>query len=92
MAYDQHETGSAPGPVAAHKWVENIIQKMTAQVDPRQLVLGLAAYGYDWPVDSTGQHRHIDPTNVACFPKWSTFSRQWMVNGECLFLRCEGRR
>ena len=64
MAYDQHETGSAPGPVAAHKWVENIIQKMTAQVDPRQLVLGLAAYGYDWPVDSTGQHRHIEGADV----------------------------
>lgn len=64
MAYDQHETGSAPGPVAAHKWVENILEKMTAQVNPRQLVLGLAAYGYDWPVDSTGQHRHIEGADV----------------------------
>ena len=56
MAYDQHETGSAPGPVAAHKWVEDILTKMTAQVDPRQLVLGLAAYGYDWHTDGGKQH------------------------------------
>ena len=56
MAYDQHETGSAPGPVAAHKWVEDILTKMTAQVDPRQLVLGLAAYGYDWRTDGGKQH------------------------------------
>ena len=62
MAYDQHETGSGPGPVAAHKWVEDIITKMTAQVDPRQLVLGLAAYGYDWRTD--GGKKHIEGIDV----------------------------
>ena len=62
MAYDQHETGSGPGPVAAHQWVEDILTKMTAQVDPRQLVLGLAAYGYDWRTD--GGKQHIEGTDV----------------------------
>ena len=62
MAYDQHETGSAPGPVAAHKWVEDILTKMEGQVDPRQLVLGLAAYGYDWRTD--GGNKHIEGTDL----------------------------
>lgn len=61
MAYDQHETGSAPGPVAAQKWVEAILEKMEGQVDPRQLVLGLAAYGYDWRTDG---NRHIEGTDL----------------------------
>ena len=62
MAYDQHETGSGPGPVAAHKWVEDILTKMTAQVDPRQLVLGIAAYGYDWRTD--GGKKHIEGVDI----------------------------
>ncbi|MBH8558655.1 glycosyl hydrolase family 18 protein [Hymenobacter negativus] len=62
MAYDQHETGSAPGPVAAHKWVEDILTKMEAQVDPQKLVLGLAAYGYDWQTD--GGPKHIEGTDL----------------------------
>ena len=62
MAYDQHETGSGPGPVAAHKWVENILAKMTAQVDPRQLVLGIASYGYDWRTD--GGKKHIEGVDI----------------------------
>ncbi|GAC1369271.1 MAG: glycosyltransferase [Hymenobacter sp.] len=62
MAYDQHETGSGPGPVAAHKWGEDILTKMEAQVDPRQLVLGLAAYGYDWRTD--GGTKHIEGVDV----------------------------
>ena len=62
MAYDQHETGSGPGPVAAHKWVEDILAKMTAQVDPRQLVLGIASYGYDWRTD--GGKKHIEGVDI----------------------------
>jgi peptidoglycan-N-acetylglucosamine deacetylase len=52
MAYDQHFTTSLPGPVAAHGWVESIINNISEVVPPEKLILGIAAYGYDWPPGS----------------------------------------
>ena len=49
MAYDEHSTASAPGPLAAHGWVESIVDNMTDVVPPEKLILGLPGYGYDWP-------------------------------------------
>jgi cellulose synthase/poly-beta-1,6-N-acetylglucosamine synthase-like glycosyltransferase/peptidoglycan/xylan/chitin deacetylase (PgdA/CDA1 family)/spore germination protein YaaH len=54
MAYDQHFATSVPGPVAAHSWVESIVDRMTEAVPPDKLILGLPAYGYDWPQGSEG--------------------------------------
>jgi peptidoglycan-N-acetylglucosamine deacetylase len=48
MAYDQHESASLPGPVAEHKWMEERVSKILKDVKPSKLILGLAAYGYDW--------------------------------------------
>ena len=52
MAYDQHSTSSLPGPVAAHGWVESIIDRMTEVVAPEKVIIGLPGYGYDWPPGS----------------------------------------
>jgi hypothetical protein len=49
MAYDQHFPSGSPGPVADHKWVEGVIDKALQHVPAPKLILGLAAYGYDWP-------------------------------------------
>ena len=49
MAYDQHSTSSGPGAVAAHSWVESIVDTMTEVVPSEKLILGLPGYGYDWP-------------------------------------------
>jgi len=54
MAYDQHFATGAAGPVAAHGWVESIVDRMTGVVPPEKLILGLAGYGYDWPSGSEG--------------------------------------
>lgn len=53
MAYDQHWRGDRPGPVAAVPWVRDVIQysldPLGGAVPAHKLVLGIPAYGYDWP-------------------------------------------
>ncbi len=54
MAYDQHFSEGSAGPVAQHGWVESIVDRMTAVIPPEKLILGIAGYGYDWPLGSEG--------------------------------------
>jgi len=53
MAYDQHWRGSDPGPVAALPWVREVLEYAVSPeggaVPADKLVLGVPAYGYDWP-------------------------------------------
>jgi spore germination protein YaaH len=49
MAYDAHDDGSAPGPIAPLAWVRHRVNVALSLGVPRdKLVLGLADYGYDW--------------------------------------------
>ena len=50
MNYDQHWQTSPPGPIAAQEWFDQNIENMLKLVPPEKLVLGIANYGYDWPV------------------------------------------
>jgi spore germination protein len=51
MAYDEHSVGSSAGPIADPHWVEAVIRYASRTVDPAKVILGLPAYGYDWPAD-----------------------------------------
>lgn len=48
MAYDQHGLWRGPGPVASIDWAEQVAQYSASQADPKKVLLGVAAYGYDW--------------------------------------------
>ena len=54
MAYDRHSTRTEPGPVAPLTWVEDNILHALKTVPPEKLILGVAAYGYDWSGDGNG--------------------------------------
>ncbi len=54
MAYDQHYATGEPGPAASIKWIESMMDKITNDVEPSKLILGLCCYGYDWPQNQTG--------------------------------------
>ncbi len=55
MAYDQHFTTSAPGPVSGAKWVEQVLDVFTQKIQPEKFVLCIAGYGYDWLKGGTGR-------------------------------------
>jgi len=73
MAYDQHTTGTPPGPVAAIDWVREVLTGGSAGVDHSRLFLGVPLYYRDWTLggDTTvgpyseaaaerGRHRRRD--------------------------------
>lgn len=48
MAYDWHEAGSAPGPVAPLPEVRRTVEFAMSQMDRSKIILGVPRYGYDW--------------------------------------------
>lgn len=48
MAYDEHNSVSAPGPVSSQQWIEAATDNIAKDVPNNKIVLCLAAYGYDW--------------------------------------------
>jgi spore germination protein YaaH len=48
MTYDEHWFGSEPGPVASVPWVERVLSYTVGVIPRDKLLMGIAAYGYDW--------------------------------------------
>jgi cellulose synthase/poly-beta-1,6-N-acetylglucosamine synthase-like glycosyltransferase/peptidoglycan/xylan/chitin deacetylase (PgdA/CDA1 family) len=48
MAYDEHASGTAPGPIASINWYRGVLQHAVENVPREKLVIGLANYAYDW--------------------------------------------
>jgi spore germination protein len=59
MAYDEHYAGGTPGPVASYPWFEKVINYTLRCFPAHKVVMGIAAYGYDWSGHS-GKARHTD--------------------------------
>jgi spore germination protein len=54
MAYEAHGPFSGPGSVSPYPWVDRVLAFVSQQIDPDKVLLGLAAYGYDWNTTSGG--------------------------------------
>ncbi len=54
-AYDEHWSGSRPGPVASLPWVEAVLRFASRRVPAGKLVLGIAFYGYEWSGGAPGE-------------------------------------
>jgi spore germination protein YaaH len=48
MLYDEHWSGSEPGPIAEPSWVRSSLALRVAEVGPSRLIAALPAYGYRW--------------------------------------------
>ena len=49
MAYDEFSAGTKPGPIAEQKWIEAAVDGAVKKIPSEKIILGLGAYGYDWP-------------------------------------------
>lgn len=49
MAYDEYVPDTEPGPIASQRWIEAAVDKVLQLVPAEKLILGMGAYGYDWP-------------------------------------------
>src|SRR2546422_820300 len=48
MAYDQHYSGSEPGPIAALDWFENMLRLRQTDVPAPKTIVAIGNYAYDW--------------------------------------------
>ena len=48
MTYDEHWSGGEPGAIASIGWVQNVINYAITVIPRDKILLGLAAYAYDW--------------------------------------------
>ena len=55
MAYDECWATSNAGPIAGADWLRRLLADRLAGVDPKHVVIALAAYGYDWPDGAAGR-------------------------------------
>lgn len=53
MTYDEHYPGGTAGPIASIGWVENVIKYAVTTMPTSKILLGTAAYGYDWSSSGT---------------------------------------
>lgn len=55
MAYDYHWSGSGPGPVSPLPWFRRVLGYALSRIPAEKLVIGIPAYGYDWPEGGRGR-------------------------------------
>jgi peptidoglycan-N-acetylglucosamine deacetylase len=48
MNYDQHQTGSGPGPIAAQDWFVQNLKDVLKIVPKEKVICSIGSYGYDW--------------------------------------------
>ncbi|MBP9982920.1 MAG: glycosyltransferase [Prevotella sp.] len=54
MAYDEYSQSSDAGPVSSQKWIEAALDHTALNVPNNKIILGLAAFGYDWSKNPNG--------------------------------------
>lgn len=54
MAYDQHSELSNAGAISDQHWVEKHLDKICSEVPSEKVILAIAGYGFDWPLNRVG--------------------------------------
>lgn len=80
MTYDEHYPGGTAGPIASIGWVENVIKYAVTVIPKDKIILGTAAYGYDWSTNGTKAYGISGIYNLA-----STYGAtiQWDSVSQC---------
>ena len=65
MNYGEHQSGTAPGPVAGQDWFENNLLAIMKVVPRQKIICSIGGYGYDWttPLPPPSQ-KNTAPTDI----------------------------
>ena len=78
MNYDQHQTESGPGPVAAQDWFIDNLKEVLKTVPKQKIICAIGSYGYDWTVPlpasspARAPRKHPAPEKVLASRNMST--------------------
>ena len=65
MNYDQHQTTSRPGPVAAQDWFDSNLKQALKDIPKTKIICAIGNYGYDWALNrKTRKVLGVDTNNV----------------------------
>jgi peptidoglycan-N-acetylglucosamine deacetylase len=65
MNYDQHQTTSAPGPIAAQPWFVSNLKQALKDIPKTKIICAIGSYGYDWGINiKTHKIVNVDTNNV----------------------------
>jgi cellulose synthase/poly-beta-1,6-N-acetylglucosamine synthase-like glycosyltransferase/peptidoglycan/xylan/chitin deacetylase (PgdA/CDA1 family)/spore germination protein YaaH len=65
MNYDQHQTTSTPGPVAAQDWFISNLRQALKDIPKTRIICAIGSYGYDWGVSPRSRRVvNVDTNNV----------------------------
>jgi spore germination protein len=66
MTYDEHGEAGPAGPIAGSGYMARNLTALLRQVPARKVILGLAAFGFDWPPSGPGQYiSYADAREIA---------------------------
>ena len=52
LLYDETADNEPPGPLASPSWFQGWLDTLLGDTDPKQWIIGLGSYGYDWTAGS----------------------------------------
>jgi len=65
MAYDEHWSTSAPGPIASMAWCQRVARYSLDTIGPEKLIMGLPFYGRSWGSENVNiAHVHSQIENL----------------------------
>ena len=65
MNYDQHQTTSGPGPIAAQDWFVSNLRQALKDIPKTKIICSIGNYGYDWALNAkTRRVLNVDTNNV----------------------------
>ena len=69
MNYDQHQTTSDPGPIAAQDWFVGNLTRVLKVVPKEKIICAVGSYGYDWAMSipappKKGSHKNAAKSEV----------------------------
>jgi len=75
MTYDQHWATGSPGPIASYGWVAQVADYAEHRIPPQKIMLGVAAYGYDW--GNGARARAVRETDIPALVQAHGGQLQW---------------